>query len=257
VNRTSVFAVALATAVAVPSLAAQTVVTPSDPQGWGIFPSGTPTPYGALSGVFPHLGNGSAEILLYDEGTSTLQYWYEFSSSPLLSSLSSLSWDWYVSSSSTTPAFATPALGMYVEGTAIGDGYLIWEGAYNGTSPTAPQDQWVSSDLIGDNFWWDRTGGTGACAHAASYQTISWFISECFGGQGTVLGFSPFLGNGYDGTQFHGAFDNFAFSFDGGPSGHFNFETDGATVPEPATMTLLATGLMGLAATRRKRRGAR
>lgn len=236
-------------------LAAQTVVTGSDPQGWGAYTYGTstPEPYGAFSSAYPYLGNGSAEIRLYDQGVTEVLWWMDLPTTAPLADLNQLSFDWYVSSVSTTPAWTTPAFGMYLT-FGGGGGYIIWEGAYNGTSPAAPQDVWVSSNIIDDNFWWNGPG-TGACANAASYHTLAWFNTECFGGDAQVSALAPFLGYGYAGTEFSGAFDNVAYAFDNGPSGHFNFEADASsTVPEPATMTLLATGLMGMAAARRRKR---
>lgn len=230
---------------------AQTVVTPADPHGWGAYTYGTsvPAPYGAVSGVFPHLGNGSAEIQLYDQGATEVLWWYDLPTPSALGALNLLSFDWFVSSTSTTPTWTTPAFAMYLD---VG-GYIIWEGAYNGTMPNAPQDTWVSSNILNDNFWWNG-GGTGQCANAAAYQTLAWFNANCFGGSANVIGLAPFLGFGYAGTQFSGAFDNVLYGFDNGPSEWFNFEASATTVPEPASMALLATGLVGLAAGRRRRR---
>lgn len=230
---------------------AQTVVTPGDMQGWGAYTYGTstPEPFGGVANAFPRLGNGSAEIRLADQGTSEVLWWYELASPAPLAGLDQLSFDWFVSSASTTPLWTTPAFGLYLD---VG-GYIVWEGAYNGTQPSATQDSWVSSDILNDNFWWNGAG-VGQCGNAASYKSLSWFNTNCFGGSAQVVALAPFLGFGYAGTEFDGAFDNLAYGFEDGTSGRFNFEASaGSTVPEPATMTLLATGLAGLAASRRKK----
>ena len=231
-----------------------TVITPADLQGWEAYTYGTstPAPFGAITTAFPRLGNGSAEIQLYDEGTTMVQWWYQFTTTTPLSSMNQLSFDWYVSSTSTTPAYTTPAFGMYVT-SSNGNGYLIWEGAYNGTMPSATQDAWVSSDILGDKFWWNSASGTGICANAAAYETLSWFNTNCLGGTAEVFGLSPFLGNGHAGTQFFGAFDNVAYGFRDGASDSFNFEVVASTVPEPGTLTLLGLALAGLAASRRQK----
>lgn len=244
---------ALITAALGGSPVSATVVTPADMQGWGAYTYGSssPAPYGAITSRFAHLGNGSAEISLYDQGVTTVQWWYQLTTTASLSSMNQLSFDWYVSSASTTPAFTTPAFGLYVT-SANGNGYLIWEGAYNGTIPGgATQDTWVSSDILNDRFWWNGTGN-GICGNAATYETLSWFNANCLGGSAQVFGLSPFLGNGYAGTQFFGAFDNVAYGFRDGASDRFNFELV-AAVPEPATLTLLAFALAGLVVSRRQK----
>jgi hypothetical protein len=252
--------VALAAAMPAASLSAQTVVvTPSSPQGWASATFGpSPTfvsPYaGAFSGItttFARSGTGSAEIQLNDEGNSEADWFQNFASNQALSSLTAFSFDWYVSSASTTPAFTTPAMALMLSN----GNYLVWEGAYNGYPVSAPQDAWVSSDILGGNFWYTGSGA-GECGYSNVYQSIAAFNTDCLGGAGEVSGVDAFLGFGYPGASFDGAVDNISYGFGGAAATTYNFEPDAATAtPEPATLTLMAFGFVGLGgATAFKRR---
>ena len=78
-----------------------------------------------------------------------------------------------------------------------------------------------------------------------------------FWGCGTYsLGTNSFTGNEFSGTiQFLGTFSSLTFSTTPGEFWHgFTVGADESVVPEPATMSLLATGLIGMAAARRRRK---
>ena len=103
-------------------------------------------------------------------------------------------------------------------------------------------------------IWWFSGNGSGNCAPANAYQSLGAFNTECYSGNAMVAGLDIFMGFAGAGT-FHAAFDNVQYAFDGQGT-TFNFEPDSrdGVVPEPATMTLLATGLAGMAAGARQRK---
>jgi hypothetical protein len=252
-------AVIAAVVLAFAPLAAQTVVvTPSNPQGWTgseyYGPTGTTTGTGAFAGItstYPRSGNGSAEIKLNDEGNSEADWAMNFVSGQSLSSVTALQYDWFRSSASTTNGLAMPAFAL-----SMSDGsYLIYERGYN-LSPSdpaaAPVDQWTTANILNGNFWRATHSGTGDCGYSQVYRTLSFFNSTCYGGNATVTGLDLFLGYGYPGT-FDGAVDNATIGFGRNEATTYNFEPDQSTVPEPSSMALLGTGLIGLVPMVRRR----
>ena len=256
--RSGAIGVAASIVIACVPLAAQTiVVTPSNPQGWAgttyYGPGGTGSGTGAFGGIttaFPHSGNGSVEISLADAVNSEADWALTFAGGPYaLSSLSTLAYDWYRSSTSTVNA---PGL-MPAFALSMSDGsYLVYERAYNATDD-APVDQWVTSNILNGTFWFTGNG-SGSCGVYGAFQTLSKFNTQCFGGSGAVSGLDLFMGYAYEGS-FRGAVDNVSYAFDT-PDPTFNFEVDAgiSTTPEPATMSLMAFGLAGMAGAGIRRR---
>jgi hypothetical protein len=139
----------------------------------------------------------------------------------------------------------------------LSDGkYLIYERAYN-LSGDAPVDSWETSNILNGTFWYTGGSGTGVCSTYGAFETLSYFNSNCYNGGATVTSLTAFLGYTQSGS-FYGAVDNIAFGAENFGPVIWDFETDAPTdvVPEPASMALLATGLAGMAAARRKRRQA-
>ncbi len=227
--------------------AAQTIVTPENPQGWReahVQGSGN----AEISNAAPRSGNGSLELTT--TGSGDRARWLFGTDSFLggtsmgrLDQLSDLSFDWFVSSLSTTSGNITPAFRLHLR-SGFTTTQLVWEGAYNGYSGTnpVPLDEWVFSDLMSARF---HTGG-GADTQTLSYWMESW-------GSRNVLGISIGVGSGWTG-QFEGYADNVTIGFGGADPNVWNFETAQTVTPEPVSMVLLGSGLGGIAAIRRRRR---
>ena len=245
---------ALTSALACSLASAVTVVTPTAMQGWSVetYGTSTPAPFGGITNAYPHLGNGSAEIRLADEGTTEVDWFYQLPTPQPLANLAQLSFDWYVSRPLRRCRQLALGFAMYLNSPG-GGRFIIWEGAYNGTSGGATQDAWVSSEIVSDKFWL-AGAGTGDCAGAAKYDTLSFFNATCFNNEATVESLVPFLGNGYAGTVFDGAFDNVSYGFTNGPAERFNFELSARSdVPEPTSMALIVVALAALVAAGRKK----
>jgi len=199
---------------------------------------------------FPQSGNGSA-YFAGTSGDSKSDLEYYFATPHALSALSSLSYDWYRSSTSTNPAGQHLPLRLIVSDGTVG-GYLVYEGAYNG-SPTAATDTWtsVTMDLIEESadaatkFW-----GTGSLPGAFSVFTRTIDDWEALLPSLLVYGISFGAGSGWNGL-FEGAVDNVSIAFSDGYALSANFE-----VPEPAAIGLFGLALLGLWGMRRHDRRA-
>jgi hypothetical protein len=272
------FALSFTLLVAGATLAqAQTVVTTGAPAGWIFGDGGVGTDPAQITGTQPLSGNGSLQFTV-TAGNQQPAAAFIFNTPVALSSLSSLSlgFSWLVPSG-TVPA-SSPTIRLLLSNltdagqSGRSDGSLGWYN--NGTN-----DSWDSglfSLTSGDFFF--RVGGVGqesdACNSAGSTfddrrQTIASWDADCTGAGGTadlatamVTGIEVDWGTFPGNTATSSSFADLVNFSVGGNSGDFNFEQVGgstlAVTPEPATMSLMAFGLVGMAgAVTRRRKNSR
>jgi hypothetical protein len=205
---------------------------------------------GGAAGIttdYARSGNGSA--MLSGPNNAKADFEYYFSQPFSLSSVSSLSYQWYRNSSSTAAAHLHPSLRLFVDadgnlGTAGDRGYLVYERSYNPSVSPVPTDTWVQEDVGGAFFW--STGGLPDPFAVYNRDLSDW---DTILGDGTVLGLSFGIGSGWG--PFDGAVDNVTLGR-GENVTTWNFETIGTDVPAPGGVPLLLAAIGGLALLRRR-----
>jgi hypothetical protein len=216
----------------------------------------------AITGVNPRSGNGSLDLTT----NSSLTDWgFYRRSAPsgswgLLSDLDCLAFDWY-RLSLNTPTDApwsaqTPALRLYVnDGNQLSE--LVWEKWYTDPSPTL-NDVWHQQDILTDNFWRFVPGHgytIGNCVSAdpffpnplLTYSVSGWASSSCFSDQAFVYAIGVGVGSNWP-WDYHGFVDNVKLGFAGQQTlvVNDNFELPVTAIPEPVTVVMMATGLLGV-----------
>jgi hypothetical protein len=217
----------------------------------------------AVTGANPRSGNGSLDLSV----TGNLTDWGFFTKiAPaggwgLLDQINCLSFDWY-RESIATPTDApwsaqTPVLRLYIQdGTTLSE--LVWEKYYTDGSPTV-NDQWNTENLLDDNFWRVIPGEgytIAGCNNVDPFfpnplltQAVAGWSSSCFSSDAFVYAIGIGVGSNWP-YEYQGYVDNVALGFSGQQTLAINdnFEMPTSTAPEPATVVLMASGLVGCAA---------
>ena len=251
----------------------RTTVTGPGPNAGGNRASGAPTlntwyqanvGAGTTVGIttdYARSGNGSALFTATQDQTGKADLIYNFgtagASAPVaLSSLSSVSFDFYRSGASTTDANFAPVLrlGMLKDGVFAGS--LVFENVYQ-QQTISPVNTWttLTANLNSGIFWATNAslGPTFASANGGQ-KTLAQWIADNGNANLSVYGLEIGIGSGWNGT-FFGAVDNVQANFGNARTVNSNFEVAvNAAVPEPATwaMMIAGFGLVGGAMRRRK-----
>ncbi len=209
---------------------------------------------GAITGANPRDGNGSVQMTSTDgTGKVDFAYIWGFVSGRTLGNLNTLSYDWYRSSTSTNPGAQQPAFRLVYDAdgasaTVDDRGYLIWESTYNGGGATVATDQWVSSNMLGGNFW-QRQFSPGFTVENYETNLNEWMNGprpvdgDVLSAITAILGIEFGIGSGWNGV-FNGYVDNPTFRFGTEAVSTFNFELRAPNaVPEPGGLALFGLGL--------------
>ena len=197
----------------------------------------------------PPLGTGSAQLSETNSPSSEILFNYLTNDGTALSSISALSYSEYIVSNSGDPALA-PSLAFNVNinsSTTTYQGRLTYEPYFTNTLTAGTWQTW--NTMTGADWWFSSASFNNGCTQTnpctwaqvlADYPSV--VINNNFGG----FGFK--VGSGW--PSFVGDVDNLVMTVSGATT-TYNF--DPTPTPEPASLVLLGTGLLGFAALRRRR----
>jgi len=136
--------------------------------------------------------------------------------------------DLYYSTTDDAYVYLTTAAGTFTPGSVLGSWHVTGLPNYNAVGETTITGITGISLLAGQQYFLEATAGTdGSCAYTCNV----WMDGS--GGSGNIVTYVSDNGGGW--TNFGGS--NLAFEVDGLPS----------AVPEPGSLVLMGSGLLGLA----------